>query len=74
MRKFFFLVFALLTSIILLQAQTPQALKKVMELKMPKTVDDDMPGTRGASVVWHPVNKKYYACFAGNADYPFGSI
>lgn len=29
-----------------------------------------MPGTRGASVVWHPVQKKYYASFAGNADYP----
>ena len=33
-----------------LQAQLKQSLKKVMELKMPKTADDDMPGTRGASV------------------------
>ncbi|MFN8250966.1 MAG: hypothetical protein U0V75_03710 [Ferruginibacter sp.] len=51
-------------------AQTPRTLKKVMELKMPKTAEDDMPGTRGASVVWHPVQKKYYASFAGNIGYP----
>lgn len=45
-------------------------LKKTMELKMPKTADDDAPGTRGASVAWHPVQKKYYAVFAGNMAYP----
>lgn len=45
-------------------------LKKTSELKMPKTVDDDAPGTRGASVAWHPVQKKYYAVFAGNMSYP----
>jgi hypothetical protein len=47
-----------------------KTLKKILELKMPKTVDDDMPGTRGASVAWHPVQKKYYAAFAGNMGYP----
>jgi hypothetical protein len=47
-----------------------KTLKEVLTLKMPKTVDDDMPGTRGASVVWHPVQKKYYAAFAGNWEYP----
>jgi hypothetical protein len=51
-------------------AQAPKALKKVLELKMPKTAEDDMPGTRGASVVWHPLQKKYYASFAGNQAYP----
>jgi hypothetical protein len=51
-------------------AQAKQILKKTAELKMPKTADDDMPGTRGASVVWHPVQKKYYASFAGNTGYP----
>lgn len=51
--------------------QTPKkALKKIMELKMPKTADDDMPGTRGAGVAWHPIQKKYYANFAGNVGYP----
>jgi hypothetical protein len=54
-----------------LQAQN-RTLKKVMELQMPKTVDDDMPGTRGASVCWNPVTKKYYAVFAGNMGYPLG--
>lgn len=49
-----------------------KTLKKVLELKMPKTADDDMPGTRGASVAWHPVQKKYYAAFAGNMGFPLG--
>ncbi|NJO25675.1 MAG: hypothetical protein HC867_07810 [Bacteroidia bacterium] len=48
------LLIAFTTAVI---AQAPKALKKVLELKMPKTVDDDMPGTRGASIVWHPVQK-----------------
>lgn len=47
-----------------------RSLKKVMELKMPLTADDDMPGTRGASVTWHPLKKLYYTSFAGNAAYP----
>lgn len=67
MKKILFLAFAVLAYTAGLDAQT---LKKVSELKMPKTVDDDMPGTRGASVVWHPVYKKYYASFAGNVAFP----
>ena len=51
--------------------EKPQELKKVLELKMPLTADDEKPGTRGASVVWHPVQKKYYAAMAGNVAYPF---
>ena len=39
---------------------------------MPRTVDDEMPGTRGASVAWHPGLKKYYASMAGNIGYPMG--
>ena len=27
-------------------------------------------GNNGASVAWHPQQKKYYASFAGNATYP----
>ena len=53
-----------------LQAQLKESLKKVMELEMPKMNKDSMPGTRGASVVWYPVQKKYYAAFAGNARFP----
>jgi hypothetical protein len=51
-------------------AQKTQTLKQVIELKMPKTADDEMPGTRGACVTWHPGQKKYYAVFAGNMGYP----
>lgn len=46
-------------------AQQTKALKKVMELQMPKE-----GGNNGASVVYHPIQKKYYASFAGNAAYP----
>lgn len=54
------------------KAQTagPKTLKQVLTLKMPLTRDDDMSGTRGAGVVWHPAHKKYYAAFAGNISYP----
>src|SRR5215831_11978397 len=78
MKRLLFLALCIVTSLFT-QAQTsakkpltqsPQVLKKVIELKMPKTASDDMPGTRGASVAWHPLQKKYYAVFAGNMDYP----
>jgi hypothetical protein len=42
-------------------------LKKVMTLAMPTD-----KGNNGASVVWHPVRKKYYATYAGNVTYPMG--
>lgn len=69
------LFLAVVTTILSLQAvaQTagkPRELKKTITLKMARTVDDDMPGTRGGSVVWHPVQKKYYAAMAGNVAYP----
>ena len=54
------------------QTATEKTLKKIATLKMPRTVDDDMPGTRGACVAWHPVQKKYYAAMAGNIGYPMG--
>lgn len=69
MKKITLLASLFLTGIAI--AQPVQNLKQAMELPMPKTIDDDMPGTRGASVVWHPVQKKYYAAFAGNIDFPF---
>lgn len=50
----------------------PRNLQKKMELKMPKTVEDMMCGTRGASVAWDPLGKKYYAAFAGNVGFPLG--
>ncbi|MEO7923999.1 MAG: hypothetical protein ABIR30_09985 [Chitinophagaceae bacterium] len=73
MKKTLLLATVLILACITTYAQLkPQPLKKLLELKMPKTAEDDMPGTRGASVSWHPVQRKYYASFAGNAGYPLG--
>jgi len=47
-------------------SQKTVSLKKALELKMPGET-----GTNGAAVVWHPVLKRYYAAFAGNATFPF---
>ncbi|MGC4101249.1 hypothetical protein [Ferruginibacter sp.] len=70
MKRYLLLFTVALACTVATSAQTTRALKKVMELKMPKTADDDKPGTRGASVAWHPIQKKYYAVMAGNAEYP----
>lgn len=70
MKKDLLLVLALVSVSFVPYAQTGKSLKSVLELQMPKTAGEDMAGTRGASVVWHPVFKKYYATFAGNEDYP----
>ncbi len=51
-------------------AQIVRILKKAMVLSMPVIHADSMPGTRGAAVVWHPIQNKYYASFAGNEGYP----
>jgi hypothetical protein len=47
-----------------------RTLKKVMELQMPKTAEDELCGTRGAGVCWNPITKKYYAAFCGNVGFP----
>ncbi len=44
---------------------TARPAKKVAVLSMP---GDN--GNNGATVVWHPLLKKYYASFAGNLEYP----
>lgn len=54
------------------QPAAEKTLKKAITLTMPRTVDDEMPGTRGACVAWHPVQKKYYAAMAGNIGFPLG--
>lgn len=70
MRKYIaFIALVALFSSSSLVAQN-RSLKKVLELKMPKTTDDDMCGTRGAGVCWNPITKKYYAAFCGNMEYP----
>jgi hypothetical protein len=72
MRKWFLFFAVFISATSFSQRPTPRTLKKVMELKMPLTKDDDKAGTRGAAVTWHPGQKKYYASFAGNVDYPMG--
>lgn len=53
-------------------AQTKRSLIKIStELAMKKKLSTDASsGTRGASVAWHPIQKKYYAVMAGNVKYP----
>ena len=81
MKKIILLLIA--TGPLLLNAQLVKTLKKSIELKMPgivyltkgdgeekKAGEDSLPGTRGAAVIWHPVQKKYYAAFAGNETFP----
>jgi hypothetical protein len=71
MKKVF--LFAALLSITLTgmaQGITSRPLKKTLTLTVARTSDDDMPGTRGASVAWHPGLKLYYASMAGNSGYP----
>lgn len=67
------LALGLLVSVWSVNAQEKVPVKnlvKTISLLMPRTANDDMPGTRGASVAWHPVQKKYYAAMAGNSEYP----
>jgi hypothetical protein len=45
----------------------PKPLKKVLELKIAGA-----QGANGASVAWHPGQKKYYAAMAGNVEYCIG--
>jgi hypothetical protein len=75
MKKIFFTL--LLSLPFLLNAQLVKTLKKTIELQMPGipspskvTGEDSLPGKRGGAVVWHPVQKKYYAAFAGNYSFP----
>jgi hypothetical protein len=68
-RLFLFVVLLLATTIANAQAK-PKTLRKVLSLQMALTKEDDMPGTRGGSVAWHPLQKKYYAAMAGNIGYP----
>lgn len=64
-------VISILIAIFLLHninfAQSSSALKKVMTLKI--TTDG---GANGAGVVWHPIQKKYYAGMAGNESFQMG--
>lgn len=72
MKKYIILLILLAPTLFAHSQVTTKTLKKNLTLLMPRTTEDSMPGTRGASVVWHPLQKKYYAAMAGNIRYPMG--
>ena len=49
------------------QNETGKRLKKVLQLKITRE-----GGANAAGVAWHPIQKKYYAAMAGNADFQMG--
>ena len=65
MRYRFILLLAFCSLSTLQNAQTTRSLKLILELQMPEG-----NGSNGGSVAWHVEQKKYYAAFAGNADFP----
>ena len=60
------LLFVMLFSVAVTTNAQNRSLKQVIEFSMPGDF-----GSNGASVVYHPLQKKYYASMAGNADFPF---
>lgn len=69
MKKLLFL-FSICLLVMALQSQSQpvaKTLKKVLELKIPRE-----GGANAASVVWHPLQKKYYAAMAGNSIFCIG--
>ncbi len=65
MKKLVFLPATLLLCVAV-SAQSTKTLKSSLELKI---VGEG--GANGASVAWHPGQKKYYAAVAGNVSFPF---
>ncbi len=49
------------------QNETGKRLKKVLQLKITRE-----GGANAAGVAWHPIQKKYYAAMAGNANFQMG--
>ncbi|MFZ1329026.1 MAG: hypothetical protein WAW27_08365 [Chitinophagaceae bacterium] len=67
MKKYLLVSFSLvlISMNVVAQLVAAKPVKKVATLSMPTE-----SGNNGATVVWHPVLKKYYASYAGNAEYP----
>jgi hypothetical protein len=63
--KYSFPTILFLTFASFVLAQPAKPLKQVMKLQIP-----DGDGSNGGAVVWHPVQKKYYAAMAGNGTFP----
>lgn len=69
MKRFLFCLFCLASAAASAQPAST-TLKKVINLEVTRGEEDVLAGTKGASIVWHPVQKKYYAAMAGNINYP----
>ena len=66
MKKAFILSLSMTVMALAMKAQVKTTnVKQVATLNMPTD-----GGNNGAAVAWHPVQKKYYAAYAGNTDYP----
>jgi hypothetical protein len=65
MRKILSVTFLFVVVFNMAFAQSPKELKKFMELKI-----HGEGGANGASIAWHPGQKKYYVAMAGNASFP----
>jgi len=67
MKKIYFILAILLQSLSLLAQSGSVTLKQVIKLEIPRE-----GGANGASVAWHPIQKKYYAAMAGNVSFCMG--
>ncbi len=65
MNRIIFAFTLLFTNFIATSTIAQKVLKQVISLQMPEG-----GGSNSAAVVWHPITKKYYTSFAGNAIYP----
>jgi hypothetical protein len=65
------MLFILLLTVAHVLPSSAQPTKKVKKVLTLEAVPGD-GGSNGASIVWHPVQKKYYAAMAGNASFQLG--
>ncbi len=68
MKKFITLFVSLICLSSGIHAQVSLKLKQTIILRIPGEKGEN--GTNGASLTFHPLQKKYYAAMAGNASYP----
>lgn len=67
MKKLVILLLSFICFYSLSSTAQQKTLQKVLELKIPRE-----GGANGASVTWHPAQKKYYAAMAGNSSFCMG--
>ncbi|MFM7672298.1 MAG: hypothetical protein ACKO6Q_06880 [Bacteroidota bacterium] len=67
MKKIYFLLAMFVQTLSLVAQSNSVDLKHVFQLEIPRE-----GGANGASVAWHPIEKKYYAAMAGNISFCMG--